>query len=96
MKKRKKKGEQVQRTGQACPGNQKKKKKEKKKQEATPRKKEKKKEGATSRDQKKEKKRKKKEEKKKSKVLDEAHVQVHMDIFIIYLSNSPYSVFSPF
>ena len=34
--------------------------------------------------------------KKKSNVLDKAHVQVHIGIFVIYLSNSPHSVFSPF
>ena len=70
-----------------------KKKKKKKEEEATSRKKEKKKkkkkkkEEATSRDDKK---------KKKSNVLDKVHVQVHIGIFVIYLSNSPHSVFSPF
>ena len=32
----------------------------------------------------------------KRKVLDEAHVQVHMGILVIYLSNSSHLVFSPF
>ena len=81
----------MQRTGQACPGNQKKKKKRK----------EKRKEKARGNTQEKRKKEgrgniQRPEKKKKSKVLDEAHVQVHMDIFVIYLSNSPHSVFSPF
>ena len=38
------------------------------------------------------------EEKKKRKrqQIGQAHVQVHMSIFVIYLSNSSHSVFSPF
>ena len=83
----------------ACLGNQKKKEKEvgrgnvwekrkKKKKEKE------KKEEATSRPERKEKKKKKR--RRKRNVLDEVHVQVHMGILVIYLSNSFHLVFSPF
>ena len=42
------------------------------------------------------KKERKREKKKKEQRNGQAHVQVHMSIFVIYLSNSSHSIFSPF
>ena len=80
----------MQRTGQACPGNQKKKKKEKK------RKKKRKSQRQHPGKMKKRRKRQRLERTKKSNVLDKVHVQVHIGIFVIYLSNFSHSIFSPF
>ena len=88
----------MQRTGQACPGNQKKKKKERK--EKKKKKKMKKRQHPGKKKKRKKKRRRRKRQRlertKKSNVLDKVHVQVHMGIFVIYLSNSSHSIFSPF
>ena len=88
----------MQRTGQACPGNQKKKKKKEKKKRKRKKKKKRQHPGKKKKRKKKRRRRKRQrlERTKKSNVLDKVHVQVHMGIFVIYLSNSPHSVFSPF
>ena len=41
-------------------------------------------------------KRRRRKKKRKRQQIGQAHVQVHMSIFVIYLSNSSHSVFSPF
>ena len=84
----------------ACLGNQKKKEKEvgrgnvwekrKKKKER------KRKEGRGNVQTRKKRKKEKKKRRRKRNVLDEVHVQVHMGILVIYLSNSFHLVFSPF